>query len=94
MILNKKNYFNRLLKKLATLQFAITLLFIIAALIAVGTVIEQDQPISFYKDSYPEINPLFGFLTWRWITALGIDHLYTSFCFILVSALYNELVKL
>ena len=88
MILNKKNYFNRLLKKLATLQFAITLLFIIAALIAVGTVIEQDQPLSFYKESYPDINPLFGFFTWRWITALGIDHLYTSFCFILVSALF------
>ena len=55
----------RILKTLANLQLAIILLFIIGIIIALGTIIEQDQSLNFYKDNYPEINPMLGFLTWK-----------------------------
>lgn len=82
MNLTKKNYINRFLSKLATLQFAITLLFLIGVLVAIGTIIEQDQTLAFYKDNYPETKPMFGFLTWKLVINLGLDHLYSNFGFI------------
>ena len=65
--LNKTKFF----KKLANLQFAIGLLFTIGIMIAIGTIIEQDQGLNFYKENYPEINPLFGFLNWKIIKVRG-----------------------
>ena len=52
-----KGYIKKTLKILANLQLAITLLFIIGLIIAVGTVVEQDQALTFYKNSYPELKP-------------------------------------
>ena len=52
----------KIFKKLANLQFAIGLLITIGFLIALGTIIEQDQSLNFYKTNYPESNPLFGLL--------------------------------
>jgi len=43
---------NLLLKKLANLQLAIALLLIVGVVIAVGTIIEQDQRLTFYKENY------------------------------------------
>ena len=43
-------------KKLANLKVAIALLFIIGILIALGTFIEQDQTLAFYKENYPKPN--------------------------------------
>ena len=60
-----KNIKTKFLKKLANLQFAIALLITIGFMVAIGTIIEQDQNLNFYKENYPEINPMFGFLTWR-----------------------------
>ena len=53
MNLIKKKLFQQTLKQLANLQLAISLLFIIGILIALGTLIEQDQTLSFYKENYP-----------------------------------------
>ena len=89
MISTKKNYITLFLKKLANLQFAILLLLIIGILIAIGTIIEQDQSLAFYKDSYPTTNPLFGFFTWQWIISLGFDHLYSNFWFILILFIFT-----
>ena len=66
----------KVLKPLANLQFAISLLFVIGIIIGIGTIIEQDQSLNFYKENYPETNPLFGFLSWRVITFLNFDKLY------------------
>lgn len=78
----KNIYQTRILKKLANLPFAIGLLFLISSLIAIGTLIEQDQSLSFYKNNYPENKPILGFLTWKVITTLNIDHIYTAWWFV------------
>ena len=66
----------KVLKSLANLQLAIGLLFLIGLVVAIGTIIEQDQPLAFYQKNYPELNPLFGFLTWKVIKSLNLDTLY------------------
>ena len=83
-----KVFKTKFLKKLANLQFAIILLFTIGFIIALGTVIEQDQNLNFYKDNYSEIKPMFGFLTWKVITFLNLDRIYTSWWFITVLVLF------
>lgn len=83
MILNKN-----FLRKLASLRLAIGLLFLIGILISIGTVIEQDQPLTFYKNNYPDQSPLFGFFTWRLIIYLGLDHLYSAFWFLSILVLF------
>nr|YP_010930378.1 c-type cytochrome biogenensis protein [Ochrosphaera neapolitana]WKK50106.1 c-type cytochrome biogenensis protein [Ochrosphaera neapolitana] len=80
----KKNNSTRFLKSLANLSFAISLLFLIGLLIALGTFIEQDQSLSFYQSNYPTTNPLFGFLDWRFITVIGLDRVYSAPWFIVV----------
>ena len=71
-------------KKFANLQVALTLLFIIGAVIAIGTIIEQDQPLNFYKEAYPEVTPLFGVLSWKVIKFLNLDQIYTCWWFVLL----------
>ena len=77
------------LKTLANLQFAISLLITIGLMIALGTIIEQDQSLNFYKENYPEANPLFGFLSWKLITFLSLNNLYTAWWFILTLVLFG-----
>jgi cytochrome c biogenesis protein len=85
-----KGYIKKTLKILANLQLAITLLFIIGLIIAVGTVVEQDQALTFYKNSYPELKPLFGFLTWKVIIFFSLDKVYTSWYFVVVLILFGS----
>jgi len=84
----KKNYTGKLLKKLANLQLAIALLFTIGILIAIGTIIEQDQSLLFYKENYPETNPLLGFLDWQFIKFLNLDQVYTAWWFVAILFLF------
>ena len=58
-------------KKLANLKVAIALLFIIGILIALGTFIEQDQTLAFYKENYPETKPIWGFIDWKFLINLN-----------------------
>jgi len=67
---------------------AISFLFIIGIIIAIGTIIEQDQSLSFYKENYPENNPMFGFLTWKIITFLNLDQIYTAWWFLVLLLLF------
>lgn len=78
----QKIYPDRLLKKLANLQLAIALLFTIGIIVAIGTIIEQDQSQTFYQNNYPENQPIFGFLTWKILLLFNLDHVYTSYWFI------------
>lgn len=74
-----RRYWRReLLPLLADLKVAIGLLLAIAIGSALGTVLEQDEPASFYQANYPEQPALFGFLTWRVILRLGLDHVYRT----------------
>jgi cytochrome c biogenesis protein len=70
------------IRTLANLRLAIGELAAIAALSAVGTVIEQNKPHAFYVANYPDDGPrVLGFVTYRLIEALQLDHLYSSHAF-------------
>jgi cytochrome c biogenesis protein len=72
----------KLLKYLADLRFAISILLIISFCSIIGTVIEQDQPIEIYKLNYTITNKLFGFLSWETIIQFGFDHVYKTWWFL------------
>jgi cytochrome c biogenesis protein len=74
----------KLLKYLADLRFAISILLIISFCSIIGTVIEQDQSLEIYKLNYPITNKLFGFLSWETIIQFGFDHVYTTWWFLLL----------
>ncbi|KGN43987.1 cytochrome c biogenesis protein CCS1, chloroplastic [Cucumis sativus] len=77
----------RILGALSNLPLAIGEMFTIAALMALGTVIDQGEAPDFYFQKYPEDNPLWGFFNWRWILTLGFDHMYSSTIFLGMLAL-------
>ena len=80
----------KVLKPLANLQFAISLLFVIGIIIGIGTIIEQDQSLAFYQKNYPESAPIFGFLTWKIIKFFNLDILYTSWWFTTILFLFGS----
>lgn len=82
-------YPDQILKKLANLQLAIGLLFLIGLVIAVGTIIEQDQSLSFYQQNYPLNKPILGFLNWKLISFLNLDHIYTSIWFLFLMSIFG-----
>ncbi|KAI9181366.1 hypothetical protein LWI28_014317 [Acer negundo] len=68
----------KVLSVLSNLPLAIGEMFFIAALMAIGTAIEQGEAPDFYFQKYPEDNPVWGFFTWRWILTLGFDRMFSS----------------
>jgi cytochrome c biogenesis protein len=68
--------------RLGNLQFAILLLLFIASFSSIGTFIEQGKDVAFYELNYPNIKPLLGFINARLIFCLGLDHVYTTWWFI------------
>nr|P49539.2 RecName: Full=Cytochrome c biogenesis protein Ccs1; AltName: Full=ORF382 [Trieres chinensis] len=77
------------LRFLADLRFAISILLIIASCSVIGTVIEQDQSIEIYKLNYPLTNRIFGFLSWDIILKFGLDHVYKTWWFLGFIALFG-----
>ncbi len=69
---------------IANLKFAIVLLLTIAVLSITGTVIEQGETPGFYQTNYPEHPALFGFLTWKVIQVVGLDHVYRTWWYLAV----------
>lgn len=67
---------------LADLRLAILMLLTIAFFSISGTVIEQGQSVDFYQSNYPEQPALFGFLTWKVILFIGLDHVYRTWWFL------------
>lgn len=67
---------------IANLQLAILLLLAIALFSVIGTVIEQGKSLTFYQTNYPEHPALFGFLTWKVISTLGLDHVYRTWWYL------------
>jgi len=74
----KKKY----LKIFTDLKFAIAILAIIAIVSSLGSFIEQDENSSFYEENYPLNKPIYGFLTWKTILFLGLDHVYINWWFL------------
>ena len=79
----------RFFRSIADLRFAIAILLIIALSSIIGTVIEQDQSIEFYKLNYPLTNRVFGFLSWDLILKLGFDHVYKTWWFLVFILLFG-----
>ena len=74
---------------LANLKVAIALLLLIALFSILGTVIEQGQTLDFYRENYPEHPALFGFLTYKVILAIGLEHVYGSWWFLTLLILFG-----
>lgn len=78
-----KRYFKKeLLPVLADLRVAIAMLLAIAIFSILGTVIEQGQSLAFYQENYPEDPALFGFLSWKVLLIVGLDHVYRTWWFL------------
>ena len=69
-----------IIKYLANLKFAIVLLIVIASLSILGTVIEQDQTIEFYKINYQQT--LFNIKAWQIIIQFGLNNIFKTSWFI------------
>lgn len=86
-----QKFFKReLLPLLADLRLAIFLLLAIAVFSVSGTVIEQGQSLAFYQSNYPENPALFGFLTWKVLLTLGLDHVYRTWWFLAILILFGS----
>lgn len=68
--------------RLGNLQFAIVLLLLIASFSSIGTFIEQGKDVAFYELNYPNVKPFLGFINAKLIFLLGLDHVYTTWWFI------------
>lgn len=69
-------------KIFTNLKFAIFILILIAIFSSFGSFIEQDESVNFYKSNYPQVSPIYGFITWKFIVGLGIDHIYRTWWFL------------
>lgn len=72
----------KLLKIFTDLKFAILILIIIAIGSSLGSFIEQEEPLLFYQENYPSNKPIYGFIDWKIITGLEIDHIYRAWWFL------------
>jgi cytochrome c biogenesis protein len=85
------DYFRKeLIPLLADLRLAILLLLTIAGFSVSGTVIEQGETLAFYQANYPEDPALFGFLSWKVILTLGLDHVYRTWWFLALLILFGS----
>ena len=80
----------QVLPLLADLRLAIVLLLAIAICSIAGTVIEQGQSVAFYQANYPEDPAVFGFVTWKFILILGLDHVYRTWWFLALLVLFGS----
>lgn len=84
-----KQFWRReLLPLLIDLRLAIFLLLAIAIFSISGTVIEQGQSVAFYQANYPEHPALFGFLSWKVLLTVGLDHVYRTWWFLALLILF------
>lgn len=85
----KKTLRQDFLPILTDLRLAIVMLLVIALFSITGTVIEQGQSPDFYRTNYPEHPALFGFLTWKVILTIGLDHVYRTWWFLALLILFG-----
>jgi cytochrome c biogenesis protein len=84
------NWWRQLLSVLGDLRLAIVLLLAIAIFSISGTVIEQGQSLAFYQANYPENPALFGFLSWKVLLTVGLDHVYRTWWFLSILILFGS----
>ena len=69
------NFFNNF-------YFGVGILALIAFSSSFGSFIEQDEPINFYEENYPVERPIYGFVNYKILLNLGLDHVYTTWWFL------------
>ena len=77
------------LKILTDLRFAIFLLTLISLSSGIGSIIEQDETLSFYAEKYPIEKPIYGFINSKIILNLGLDHIFRAYWFLGLLALFG-----
>lgn len=83
-----KNSSWRIIRKLANLNFSILVLLCIAFFSIIGSIIEQEQALDYYRINYPVTNNIIG-LNWKMITLLGLDHIYDTWWFLLILLIFS-----
>lgn len=83
-----KNFMWNSLKFMSSLYFSISLFLLLASVSVLGTVIEQEQSIDYYKSHYPLNRPVLFFMTWKRISWLGLDHMYSTYWFFAILFLF------
>ena len=71
----------RFFKLLADLKVAILLLLLIIFFSILGSIIEQDKAIDFYKNSYPIIENTINIINYKLILFFGLDHIFKTVWF-------------
>jgi|MDSY01.2.fsa_nt_gb cytochrome c biogenesis protein len=79
----------KFLQTFAQLKIAIFLLLLIAGFSIVGTIIEQDQTIEYYKINYSNYSLPGNILFWQFISFLGLDHIYKTWWFLTLIFLFG-----
>ena len=75
------------LRQLSSLPLALFEFAIIAALSAIGTVIDQNESLEWYAQHYPDVpTKALGVLDYKFIWALQWDHIYTADYFLALLA--------
>jgi cytochrome c biogenesis protein len=77
----------KLFKILADLKLAIFLLSLIIFFSIIGSIIEQDKAIDYYKLNYPLTNSLFNY---KIILFFGINHLFKTSWFVLLLMIFGS----
>lgn len=83
-----KNSLWRSIRKIANLNFSIFILLCIAFFSIIGSIIEQEQSLDYYKVNYP-VNSDFIGLNWKIIISLGLDHIYDTWWFFSVLLIFS-----
>ena len=69
-------------KKISNLNFSIFLLLLISSISILGTIIEQDESIDYYKKNYPINEMKLIEINWEIIQRFKLNQLYTNWFFI------------
>lgn len=79
----------KILRTFAQLNLAILFLLIIATFSILGTIIEQDQSIAYYKEIYGNLVLPGNILFWKFLLFFGLDHIYKTWWFLTLLFLFG-----
>jgi cytochrome c biogenesis protein len=79
----------KFLRTFAQLNIAILLLLLIAGFSIIGTIIEQDQTIEYYQETYSNYYLTENLIFWKFLLFFGFDHVYKTPWFLLLLFLFG-----
>jgi len=79
----------KFLRIFAQLNIAIILLLVIAGFSVLGTIIEQDQTIEYYKQLYNDYYLPGNIMFWQFLLFCGLDHIYKTWWFLTLLFLFG-----